>query len=295
MTPNAPAYLYRGNEQWTALQGFLRLAACLASSRFRQPTGVRQVAHLSGEPLRKSAAPSEGQWSDSTARRCPPSAMPRHHAGRHPLSGHFLGFLAQRDLFHKDVCMRCLWCQMFQRREAADPGYQAVIPRVGWCRGVRDRGLSGRRSPQANTEARAWALGSAAEIAIEDSLPETMSWWHAHRAQSASRTAALAAGGYDRPLARLAALRRRSPGKLAAAVRTTQRPVNLRLGAWCGRSSGSAVRPGQVVEALTRRPRRPAPRAAERARRAGGNKRWSFEALPSARRPAPIRAMCARG
>ena len=133
-------------------------------------------------------------------------------------------------MFHKDVCMRCLWCQMFQRREAADrPGYQAVIPRVGWCRGVRDRGLSGRWSQQANTEARAWALGSAAEIAIKDSLPETMSWWHAHRAQSASRTAALAAGGYDRPLARLAGLRRRSPGKVAAAVRTTQRPVNLRF------------------------------------------------------------------
>jgi hypothetical protein len=100
---------------------------------------------------------------------------------------------------------------------------------VGWCRRIRDRGLSraGRSKP-----IRKHARGRLAVLprsAIKDSVPETMSWWHAHRAQSASRTAAFAAGGYDRPVARLAGLRRRSPGKIAAAVRTAQRPVNLRF------------------------------------------------------------------
>ena len=126
--------------------------------------------------------------------------------------------------------MRCLWCQMFQRCEAADrPGYQAVIPRVGWCRCVRDRGLSGRWSQQAKTEARAWALGSAAEIAMKDRLSETTSWWQAHRAQSASRTAALAAGGYARPLARLAGRRRRLARQDRSGRADHPAPVNLRF------------------------------------------------------------------
>jgi hypothetical protein len=182
---------------------------------------------------------------------------------------------------------------MFQRCKADRSGWQAVIPRpAGWeASQFAVRADAGRSSLHGGTR-----VGRSALLPRPNQghLPETMSWRRAIKSAVGIARRVLGRQRLRSSRARWQDYGVAPQAGIAAAMRTTLRLVNLRfraVRAWIGLRSGA----DQVVEALTRRLRRPAARAAERARRAGGSTRWSAAALLSARPPAPILAIGARG